>query len=122
MKQLVSESYTKAGTMKMRGEGIVLEIREGTFYLMKSDCFLLSAGQSAGLFNNNGEEEGCAWLSPIREAKKKDLVFTLHGILYVVSWREVQRIINGQVHLAKVLQYSMKDRSGILPITPLLQK
>ena len=36
---------------------------------------LLSSGQSAGIVNEAGEEEGCAWLSPIREERKKDLVF-----------------------------------------------
>jgi hypothetical protein len=122
MKQIISDSYTRAGTMKRSGEGIALEIREGTFYLMRSECNQLSSGQSAGLLNEAGEEEGCAWLSPVREPKKKDLVSNLHGRIYVVSWREVQRIMNGQVHLAKVLEYSMKERSGISPPAPVLQK
>jgi hypothetical protein len=122
MMQRIPDSYIRAGTMKRSGEGIVLEIGGGTYYLLKSDCVLLSSGQSAGLVNNSGEEEGCAWLSPVREAKKKDLVSNLHGRIYVVSWREVQRILNGQVHLAKVLEYAMKDRSGIPPGVPFIQK
>jgi len=122
MKQGISDSYTKAGTLKKSGEGIVLEIRSGTFYLMTSDCILLSSGQSAGLINSAGEEAGCAWLSPIREEKKKDLVANLHGRIYVVSWREVQRIMNGQVHLAKVLEYSIKERTGISSAVPVIQK
>ncbi len=101
--------------MKKSGESIVLELRGGTFYLMKSDYTLLSSDQSAGIINDTGEEEGCAWLSPVREAKKKDIIFNLHGRVYVVSWREVQRIMNGHVHLAKVLEYTVKERSGILP-------
>ncbi|MEI7432949.1 MAG: hypothetical protein WCJ93_01720 [Methanomicrobiales archaeon] len=122
MKQLISDSYTRAGTMNMSGEAIVLEIGGGTLYLIKSDCILLSSGQSAGVINEAGDEEGCAWLSPVREAKKKDLVFNLHGRIYVVSWREVQRIMNGQVHLAKVLEYSMKERPGITPPATVLPK
>jgi len=122
MKQRISDSYTRAGSMKRSGVAIVLELREGTFYLMKSDYILLSSGQSAGIINDAGEEEGCAWLSPVREAKKKDLVFNLHGRIYVVSWREVQRITNGQVHLAKVLEYSMKEISGIPAAVPVVQK
>jgi hypothetical protein len=122
MKQLNSDSYTRAGTINMSGEAIVLNIRGGACYLIKSDCTLLSSGQSAGIINDAGEEEGCAWLSPVREAKKKDLVINLHGRIYVVSWREVQRIMNGQVHLAKVLEYSMKERPGINPSAEVLQK
>lgn len=113
MKQLISDSYTHAGTMKKSGESFVLELRGGTFYLMKSDCILLSSDQSAGIINDAGEEEGCAWLSPVREPKKKDIIFNLHGRIYVVSWREVQRIMNGHVHLAKVQEYSLKERSGM---------
>jgi hypothetical protein len=122
MKQLNSDSYTRAGTINMSGGAIVLNIRGGACYLIKSDCTLLSSGQSAGIINDAGEEEGCAWLSPVREEKKKDLVFNLHGRIYVVSWREVQRIMNGQVHLAKVLEYSMKERPGINPSAEVLQK
>jgi hypothetical protein len=122
MKQLISESNTRAGTMNISGKAIVLEIRGGTFYLIKTDCNLLSSGQSAGIINDAGEEEGCAWLSPVRETKKIDLVFNLHGRIYVVSWREVQRILNGQVHLAKILEYSMKERPGINPSDMVLQK
>jgi hypothetical protein len=122
MKQFISDSYTQAGTMKKSGESIVLELRGGTFYLMESDCVLLSSEQSAGIINDAGEEEGCAWLSPVREAKKKDIIFNLHGRIYVVSWREVQRIMNGHIHLAKVLEYSMKGRSGISPAARVVQK
>jgi hypothetical protein len=122
MKQLISDSNTHAGTMNISGEAIVLEISGGTFYLIKSDCNLLSSGQSAGIINDTGEEEGCAWLSPVRETKKKDLVFNLHGRIYVVRWREVQRILNGQVHTAKILEYSMKERPGIALSMTVLQK
>ena len=111
MKPVVSGSYTKVGTLKRSGEGIVFEMCDLRFYLMKSDYVLLSTGQSAGLVNDSGEEEGCAWLSPVRETKKKDLVSNLHGRIYVVSWREVQRIMNGHLHLAKVLEYS-GERKG----------
>ena len=122
MTQRTSDPYTRAGTMKKSGEAIVLEIWGETFYLIKSDCIQLSSGQSAGIINDAGDEEGCAWLSPVREAKKKDLVFNLGCRIYVVSWREVQRILNGQVHLAKIFEYVMKDRPGIPPAVPFLQK
>ena len=85
MKQVNSDSYTKAGTMKRNGESIVLELGDARFYLMSADYSLLSSGQSAVLVNGVGEEEGCAWLSPIRDAKKKDFVSNLHGRIYVVS-------------------------------------
>jgi hypothetical protein len=122
MKQHISDSYTKAGIMKKSGESIVLEIGDNRYYLMRSDYILLSSGQSAGLVNEAGEEEGCAWLSPIREERKKDLISNLHGRIYIVSWREVQRILNGQVHLAKVLEYSMKEKTGLLPPFQVAQK
>lgn len=111
MKPMISGSYTKVGTLKRSGEGIVLEMGDLRFYLMKSDYVLLSTGQSAGLVNDSGEEVGCAWLSPVWEMKKKDLVSNLHGRIFVVSWREVQRIMNGKIHLAKVLEYS-SERKG----------
>ena len=122
MKQCIPDSYTRAGTMKRSGESIVLEIHGGHYYLMKSDCILLTSGQSAGLVTGTGEEEGCVWLSPVREAKKKDLVSNIQGRIFVVSWREVQRLINGQIHLAKILEYSLKDKSGSLASLPVLQK
>lgn len=104
--------------MKKSGESIVLETNSGTCYLMESDFLLLLSGQSAGLVNENGEEEGCAWLSPLREPKKKDLVLNLHCRIYVMSWREVQRIMNGQVHLAKLYEYSMKEKPVTIPGVP----
>jgi len=122
MKQHISDSYTKVGTMKKSGESIVLEIEDIRFYLMRSDYALLSSGQSAGLVSESGEEEGCAWLSPIREERKKDLVSNLHGRIYVVSWREVQRILNGQVHLSRVFEYSMKGKNGVQLSLQVIQK
>ena len=122
MKQCIPDSYTRAGTIKSSGESIVLEINGGLYYLMKSDIALLSSGQSAGLVLHTGEEEGCAWLSPVRESKKKDLVSNLHGRIYVVSWREVQRIINGQIHLAKIFEYSLKEKSSLPVSIQVLQK
>jgi hypothetical protein len=122
MMKCIPDSYTRAGTMKRSGESIVLEINGGLFYLMKSDYLLLSSGQSAGLVTDTGEEEGCAWLSPVREDKKKDFVSTIHGGIYVVSWREVQRIINGQIHVAKIFEYSQKDKSLVPVSMQVLQK
>jgi hypothetical protein len=122
MKQCISDSYTRAGTMKRCGESIVLEINGGLNYLMKSDFTLLSSGQSAGLVTQTGEEEGCAWLSPVRETKKIDLVSNLHGRIYIVSWREVQRIINKQIHLAKIFEYSLKEKSSLPVSFKVLQK
>lgn len=121
MKQLISGSYTKIGTMKRSGEGIVLEIGDIRYYLMKPDYNFLSTGQSTGLVNDAGEEEGCAWLSPVRESKKKELVSSLHGRIYVVNWRKAQRIMNGQVHLANVFEYSIKERDEMRPILSAVQ-
>jgi len=121
MKKCIPDSYTRAGTMKRSGESIVLEINGDLFYLMISDYLLLSSGQSAGLVTGTGEEDGCAWLSPVREDKKKDFVSTIYGRIYVVSWREVQRIINGQIHIAKIFEYSLKDRALPFPLQ-VLQK
>jgi hypothetical protein len=108
VKQCIPDPYTKAGTLKRCGEGIVLEISGGRFYLLNSDSVQLSSGQSAGLMNDAGEEEGNAWLSPLREEKKQDLVSNIHGRIFVVRWREVQRIMNGQIHIAKVLEYTIE--------------
>jgi hypothetical protein len=116
MKQVIPDSYTKAGAMKRSGEGIVLKIENMNYYILPTDITRLAEGRSAGLVNGSGEEEGCAWLSPVRETEKKDLVSNLHGRIFVVSWREVQRILKGQVHLAKVLEYSMKEKSGLFSI------
>ncbi len=122
MKQRISDSYTKAGIMKKSGESIVLEIGVTRYYLMRSDYVVLASGQSAGIVSEAGEEEGCAWLSPIREERKKDLVSILHGRIYIVSWREVQRILNGQVHLAKILEYSMKEKTGLSTVVQVAEK
>jgi hypothetical protein len=110
MKKTILNTYSKAGVMKKSGEGLLLELPGDRYYLTAPDIMILVSDQPAGIINSTGDEEGCAWLSPLREARKLDFVASLHGHIYVIRWREVQRLLSGKAHLASVLEYHMPER------------
>jgi hypothetical protein len=111
----IFKSYTIIGIMKKTSGVIVIELPEGEFHLTSPDMALLPAGQPALVISSTGDEEGGAWLSPVCEAKKKDLVMNIHGHIYVTGWREVQRILTGTIHRAKVLEFNLPEKeTGML--------
>jgi len=105
MTHTCTQFYRNAGVLKKAGESLLFEIDSVAYYLMGSELAGLCGGQPALLVSGSGDEEGTAWLSPVRESRKIDLNLYVRGCIFTVRWREVQRIQNGQVHLARVMEY-----------------
>ena len=109
MKTLCS-SYRKAGTMKGCGNGIVLEIPDGCYYLTPEDTALLLGNKSVSIIDGSGEIWGSAWLSPVQDSKKKDIIATIRGRIYVIGLTETRRLLSGRVHLVTVSEYCATNR------------
>ena len=105
MKQNLSASYRKAGIVKRHGNGIILELPEGRYYLTPEDTGLLKGDKPVTVIDGAGEIWGCAWLSPIREGKKTDIITTIRDRIYVVNLQEFLRLLAGRVHIAVLSEY-----------------
>jgi hypothetical protein len=116
MKADLCSSYRKAGIVKRSGNGIALELPEGCYYLTPEDILLLHGDKSVSIIDGTGEVWGCAWLSPIREGKKKDIVVTIRDRIYVINLTETQRLLVGTVHLVSLSEYHIKKRIDLLQV------
>jgi hypothetical protein len=114
MKQNLSSSYRRAGTVKRQGSGIILELPEGCYYLTPEDTLLLRSNKPASIIDGAGEIWGCAWLSPIQETKKKDIVATIRDRIYVVSLAEAVRLLAGSVHAVALSEYRRQGRCELM--------
>jgi hypothetical protein len=108
LKANLCSSYRKAGIVKRCGNGISLELAEGCYYLTPEDTLLLHGDKSVSIIDSAGEVWGCAWLSPIREGKKKDIVATIRDRIYVINLAETLRLLAGTVHIVSLSEYHMK--------------
>ncbi|HVP93718.1 MAG TPA: hypothetical protein VMS89_00930 [Methanoregulaceae archaeon] len=108
MKGSLCASYRKAGVVKRCGNGIILELPDGCYYLTPEDTLLLHGNTSASIVDCSGEIWGCAWLSPIRDGKKKDIVATIKDRIYVVSLTETMKLLAGRVHTVPLTEYHLK--------------
>ncbi len=114
MKQNLSSSYRRAGTVKCRGRGIVLELPDGCYYLTPEDTHLIHSDKPVSIIDGAGEIWGCAWLSPIRDQKKKDMVVTIRDRIYVVNLPEMERLLAGKVHTVALSEYHRIEQREIL--------
>ena len=114
MKQNQSSSYRKAGLVTCRGSGIILELPEGCYYLTPEDTLLLRGDKPVSIIDGAGEIWGCAWLSPIRDGKKKDIVATIRDRIYVMNLMEMVRLFSGKVHTVALSEYHGKDQRDLL--------
>jgi hypothetical protein len=114
MKQNLCSSYRRAGTVKRNGSGIILELPEGCYYLTPEDTLLLKSDKPVSIIDGAGEIWGCAWLSPIHDRKKKDIIATIRDRIYVVNLPELARLLAGSVHTVVLSEYRHKGECGLL--------
>ena len=66
-----------------------------TFYLLSEEVGALFYDRNAAIINDEGEQEGMAWFSPVLAKKRRDLTALIQDRLYIVSCRELQALFNG---------------------------
>lgn len=108
MKENLSSSYRKAGIVRRPGNGIILELPEGCYYLTPEDTLLLHGDKPVSVIDGAGEVWGCAWLSPIHDSRKKDFVATIRDRIYVMNLKEMDRLLAGKVHTVALAEYRGK--------------
>jgi hypothetical protein len=114
MKQNLCSSYRRAGIVKRHGRGIILELPEGCYYLTPEDTFLLYSDKPGSIIDGAGEIWGCAWLSPIHDRKKTDIIATIRDRIYVVNLHEMARLLAGSVHTVALCEFHHKGQCDLL--------
>ncbi|HTY14147.1 MAG TPA: hypothetical protein VMC42_00385 [Methanoregulaceae archaeon] len=114
MKQNLRSSYHRAGIVKRHGSGVILELPEGCYYLTPEDILLLHNDKPVSVIDGAGEIWGCAWLSPIQDRKKKDIVATIRDRIYVVNLPEMVRLLTGKVHTVALSEYHRIGHRDVL--------
>jgi len=101
MRQTPVSVFTRAGIARRSGRGGSFALAERTFYLPPEEGGGLFSDRNAAIINDEGEEEGMAWLSPVMANKKHDLTALIQDRLFLVSFRDLQALFSG-------------DRDGII--------
>lgn len=95
MRQAPVHVYTRAGTARRCGKGMALIVGDCTFYLPPEEVGVLFSNRQAAIVNDEGEQEGMAWLSPLHAEKKQDLNALIMDRLFVVSYRDLHALLSG---------------------------
>lgn len=98
-------AYTRAGTARRSGRGLSMEIAGSRYFITPEDIPPLLFHRSVEVVDPAGEREGTAWLSPILGPKKQELTALIQQKLYVVGYRDLNRILEGQAMMAPVKEY-----------------
>lgn len=101
MRQAPVSVFTRAGTARRSGKGMSLSLGDRIFYVPPEELGGLFSDRNAMILNDEGEQEGIAWLSPVLARKKQDLTALIHDRLFVVSCRDLHALLSG-------------DREGII--------
>lgn len=113
MAQKVSGSYRKAGWARRCGRGLAMEIAGVHYFIMPEDFPSLMFERPAEVVNDQGEQEGSAWLSPVTHQKKEELTALIHDHLYVLSLKDIRLIREGVRALARIQEYRPGDKSSL---------
>ena len=105
MGKATSITYTRAGTARRSGRGLSIEIAGARYFIVPDDIPTLLFHRSVEVVDPSGEREGTAWLSPLHGPKKEDLTALIRHHLYVIAYRDFNRILAGHVLLAPVREY-----------------
>ncbi len=105
MQVTVHDTYTRAGSARLAGQGLILSVRGMEYHLVGETVPSLLRGQAADLVNPDGEEEGRAWLSPISAPQKQEFLALIGHRLYVVGYRDFSRLLSGVRPRARVQEY-----------------
>lgn len=82
-----------------------MEIAGSRYFIIPDDIPPLLCHRSVEVVNPAGEREGTAWLSPILGPEKRELNALIQRNLYVVGYRDLNRILAGQVPRVPVKEY-----------------
>lgn len=95
MRQATVSVFTRAGIARRSGQGMSLSLGDRMFYVPPDEVGGLYSGRNAMILNDEGEQEGMAWLSPVLARKKQDLTALIQDRLFVVSCRDLQALFSG---------------------------
>jgi hypothetical protein len=98
-------AYTRAGTARRSGRGLSMEIAGSRYFILPEDIPPLLINRSVEVVDPAGEREGTAWLSPILGPEKRELAALIQQNLYVIGYRDLNRILAGQVLMVTVKEY-----------------
>jgi hypothetical protein len=82
-----------------------MEISGSRYFITPEDIPPLLFHRSGEVVDPAGEREGTAWLSPILGPKKQELTALIQQKLYVVGYRDLNRILEGQTLMVPVKEY-----------------
>ncbi|MDD1707178.1 MAG: hypothetical protein LUO81_03170 [Methanoregulaceae archaeon] len=105
MAKVVSVAYTRAGTARRSGRGLSIEISGAQYFITPEDIPALMYHYPVAIVDQGGEREGTAWLSPIIDPRKRDLTALIQQHLYVIGYRDLSRILDGQTQTTPVMEY-----------------
>jgi len=105
MGKVPCSAYTRAGTARRSGRGLSMEIAGSRYFIIPEDIPPLLFHRSVEIVDPAGEREGTAWLSPILGPKKRELNALIQQNLYVIGYRDLNRILAGEVLMAPVKEY-----------------
>lgn len=105
MQKTTRVSYTHAGSARRSGRGLSLEISGSRYFIVPEDIPALLVCRPVDVVDHQGEREGTAWLSPIIGARKQDLTTLIERRLYVVGYRDLNRLLGGYSGAAQVREY-----------------
>lgn len=105
MKHVVCELYTPAGSARLSGKGLVMEIAGTRFYITPEEIPVLLNDQAAEVVDFHGEQEGTAWFSPLISVKKRELTALIHQKVFIMHYRDINRVISGDRLCAPVKEF-----------------
>ncbi len=101
--------YTRAGSARRCGKGLVMEIAGSNYHLTKEAIPALLMDQAADMLDDSGEQDGVAWLSPMIYPEKHELSALIRDQVFVVGYREMTRVLQGKQTKAVIREYHGKD-------------
>lgn len=97
--------YIRAGTARRSGNGIALILGDRTFFVPPEEMGVLDSDRNAAILNDEGDQEGIAWFSPVLAKKKQDLTALIQDRLYVLSCRDLQALCSGNRNAIIIREY-----------------
>lgn len=98
-------SYTRSGTAQRSGRGLSLDIDGSRYFITPENIPPLFINHVVEVVDPSGDHEGTAWLSPILGPRKRELAALIRRHLYVIGYRDLNRILDGQAPGAPVREY-----------------
>ena len=82
-----------------------MDIAGASYFITPEEFPSLMVEQHAEVVNERGEQEGSAWLSPVIHPKKEELTALIQDRLFVLSFKDMNRLLGGGRRFAQVKEY-----------------